>query len=473
MRWLALLLFCTLGVLGCTVPNPESCADGKCTDDRYPFCDSDGTVAGTPNACIAVSCTPNEFEACRGDDAITCDAIGNNFTVTDCPLGCDAASGGCKQCTTDVQCPVTAPICGASGTCGVCHTDDECPSRVCNVGAGTCVPESEILYASPQGNGSCLKVSPCSMTSAVAAASAQASGLTIRMLPGQYVFPVSISGAGTVLQPLNIVGQGASLVASPAISISNGTNVVIRNLDTTGSIALQCATSGTRSKISWRDSKLIKTDNGDSALVLSNCDPTFDNVEIALSQGNIAISIDTNVKFRGDRMNLHGSNNHYIFAAGSGIDFQLTNSLLVEVGFAMNTTAGAPNVFRMAHVTSTGGFGGGASGCAAQTATPNLMVFWENSFIAPLTPTADVIDGALCTFRNVFVTRQAVIPPDVSVGDPKFISAPTGDYHLSPSSPGIDAAVPSNLNLTSTIDLDGNPRPLGAASDSGAYERMP
>lgn len=54
--------------------------------------------------------------------------------------------------------------------------------------------------------------------------------------------------------------------------------------------------------------------------------------------------------------------------------------------------------------------------------------------------------------------------------DPVFVDAAGGDFHLSPSSPCLDAgdngAVPSWL----TTDLDGNPRIQGAAVDMGVYE---
>jgi len=61
--WLGTLL----AMLGCTRPNPRSCSDGLCTDQRYPFCDVDGSLEGTPQTCISVSCNPGEFAACRGD----------------------------------------------------------------------------------------------------------------------------------------------------------------------------------------------------------------------------------------------------------------------------------------------------------------------------------------------------------------------------------------------------------------------
>src|SRR5687768_14291225 len=83
----------------CTKPNPRSCADGTCTDPDFPFCDVDGALEGIPNTCIAVECTPDTFEACRGDQIIKCNAAGTSFDLVRCERGCDEATGGCLGCS--------------------------------------------------------------------------------------------------------------------------------------------------------------------------------------------------------------------------------------------------------------------------------------------------------------------------------------------------------------------------------------
>ena len=57
------------------------------------------------------------------------------------------------------------------------------------------------------------------------------------------------------------------------------------------------------------------------------------------------------------------------------------------------------------------------------------------------------------------VSRQA--------NDP-FVNPAANDYHLSASSPAIDKAVPTAT--AETLDIDGQARPHGAASDLGADE---
>ena len=51
--------------------------------------------------------------------------------------------------------------------------------------------------------------------------------------------------------------------------------------------------------------------------------------------------------------------------------------------------------------------------------------------------------------------------------DPLFVSAT--NFHLTAGSPAVDAGV-NTAGLGVTVDLDGTPRPQGAAYDIGAYE---
>lgn len=80
----------------CTTPNPRLCKNSGCADPAYPFCDVDGSLSGTPGFCIAVECTPQEFEACRGDVSIVCNEFGNDYDLVECEFGCDDSLGGCR-----------------------------------------------------------------------------------------------------------------------------------------------------------------------------------------------------------------------------------------------------------------------------------------------------------------------------------------------------------------------------------------
>ena len=55
--------------------------------------------------------------------------------------------------------------------------------------------------------------------------------------------------------------------------------------------------------------------------------------------------------------------------------------------------------------------------------------------------------------------------------DPSFVGGGIGDFHLLNGSPAIDGGATPPVSLTH--DFDGNPRPLGATFDVGAYEAVP
>lgn len=84
---------------GCTKENPAAkCSTGTCIDPAYPFCDVDGTLSGSAGSCISVSCTPGDFKECRGDVALTCNAMGNNYDELQCQKGCTPEARGCRLC---------------------------------------------------------------------------------------------------------------------------------------------------------------------------------------------------------------------------------------------------------------------------------------------------------------------------------------------------------------------------------------
>lgn len=79
----------------CTKQNPSACGDGVCNDPALPFCDTQGTLGGAVNECIAVACTPGEFAECRGEVSVVCNETGDNYELIECVRGCDDATGGC------------------------------------------------------------------------------------------------------------------------------------------------------------------------------------------------------------------------------------------------------------------------------------------------------------------------------------------------------------------------------------------
>ena len=77
------------------------------------------------------------------------------------------------------------------------------------------------------------------------------------------------------------------------------------------------------------------------------------------------------------------------------------------------------------------------------------------------------INNEIIIDHNLFTSTNYVYGTDYIIGDPKWVSESTGDYHLQSTSPAIDAG--SSIDAPS-IDYDNNPRPIGITFDIGAFE---
>jgi hypothetical protein len=139
-----------------------------------------------------------------------------------------------------------------------------------------------------------------------------------------------------------------------------------------------------------------------------------------------------------------GSNN------SSGVMFDLRDSSsgsaakeIVNCIIANNTIASDASDFAIF------GYGDGYN----DTTTLQNNLFFSNSGLDPLDPTGAGIIGAN---GNI-------------AGEPQFVDAANGDYHLKAGSPGMDAG--QTLALV-TDDLEGTFRPVGEAYDIGALEGL-
>jgi hypothetical protein len=466
------LVVISLAATACTVPNPRSCADGLCTDQRYPFCDVDGSLDGHPMTCIAVACTAGEFVACRADQAITCNVAGNDHELIQCELGCAPAAEGCRSCTGDQHCSNPQPICEeTTSTCIPCTADDQCSSRICSVETGECAAESSVVYATPSGTGQCSVTQPCSLTTAIMLATQTSPAPTLRMLPGVYTMPISLAGPWV----LNVVATGATLApTAPALTISDGADVTIRGLTIVNEKVATCSsTSGAITSLQLKDASITALGVGNTTLIdVSRCKLEISRSDLSLAATSIVFSLGDDAVLNLDRAHLHGNSYHSIYSASSRVTIEITNSLLHDIRFSLYPADTGPPGSRLTVGSSTLIYPSmfTEQGCDVQA--PTFIARYENSILAPL-GAFDAVIGTRCTFSNTLLSFQATPPPGTFVADPQFVDAAARNFHLKATSPAVDMAVPSIFGLDSTADLDGTPRPQGATPDIGAYELKP
>lgn len=459
----------------CVSPNPQSCADGLCTDQRYPFCDADGTFEGHPDTCIAVDCEPSSFVRCLGDEAVKCNATGNDYTLTTCEQGCNE-SIGCRTCSNNDQCTASAPICDASGACRACVRDDECSSLVCDRGA--CAAESGVLYASVGGanNTACTKAAPCTAGLAVFRAATAAVQPIVRLLPGSY--PGGLVFDRTTPMPLQVVATGVAIVADTPIAVSGGAGAWVRGAELVAQTdAVTCDSTAGASKLRLTD-MILGAGGPFTALVrVGRCELTVESSVLRINASNYAaVYLDSDSIVTGDRLRLEGTPTHPATigsAAGKRMSLTLTNSLFLNapIQFQVGDTSSPGSRATLGNNTfifqeslvecHTSGFG---------TAFRTLV--YDNNVVFG-TNTTDVVDGAGCQWTNNLVFPQLTGLPGNLVMPPQFADLGAGDYHLSASSPAIDKAIPTARFPTFSADLDGVARPQGAAPDLGAFERVP
>lgn len=466
--------FLIAAAMGCTERNPEYCGDGTCIDPGKPYCDVDGTFSGTAGTCIAVQCTPDEFAHCRDDIAITCSDNGKNYDSVECPMGCAPAASGCIECTTNAQCGSSAVCDPMTSHCRGCQADDECDSRICDTGMGSCVAESAIVYASPNGTGTCSLSQPCSLSTAYVTAANASPPRTIRMLPGTYT--TTLRADVPTATPVKVVATDASIVVVgdvAAVVVDGGASLEIRNLGGASERLVQCGLASTNAPLSRvsLENSTVSTIGIGIAFEVQRCELDLRVVDLTLTMGGDVLGTRNDSTFKADRLYVHGTgavNN--IIGGGARVKLEVTNAVLEDTSVVtfFNDTAPPGSSIRFAYTTFL--LRGAQTLCNGPTAMYRTVAY-ENSIMVSLgafdafsTP-----NPANCSFASTMLTRQATPPSGTTVADPKFVDQGAHNYHLMSGSPAIDAASTS----TSDHDIEGTPRPQGAMPDLGAYEYRP
>lgn len=187
-----------LCMIACTKPNPQSCVDGLCTDQRYPFCDVDGTLGGEPQECIAVACSPDVFVACRGDQELRCNSTGNNYDRVGCELGCSAATDGCRLCMpNELRC--------TNGTVAQCDPE------------GSVIASEACVLGCYEDQPRCRKLAP-----------SNGLGSYLDLIPKDPAYDFDLINAAFDTKTGTVIANGGLSIPVPSFTAPNGDGPTIR-----------------------------------------------------------------------------------------------------------------------------------------------------------------------------------------------------------------------------------------------------
>jgi hypothetical protein len=461
-------------LFACTKPNPKSCADGICNDQAFPFCDVDGTLGGEPNECIAVDCTPGEVAECRGDIAVTCSSMGNNFDLVSCEGRCEVAQGGCVECLVDSECSNPEPICeGLTRQCRGCREDTECPSGVCNLQTGACVASADVVYAMPSGSGPapCTMSAPCPLDRAISTALAAPTPPVVRMLQGVYTVGIGLN----VNKSLTIVGSGATLnTNSQAVLVEGGGTLELRDLILQGQFpagGVGCGFQTTPSTLILRK-VTSQPEPGASNIAVGKCTLKVIQSELRGAENTLPIvRVESDGVLESDRSRFVTSlTGNLVQFIGQRMRGKMTNSIMDGVGFQFGASDPGGGSSQSQFDLGFNTFINVDVSCINPNNYRFAIVFENNIF--QWSSAAPVLDGPVCTFNhNIFSpsTNRGGTNRDA---DPKFVDSAQKNYQLQVSSPAVDTGNASAL-LPASPDFAGVTRPQGAKPDIGAYERKP
>ncbi len=367
--------------------------------------------------------------------------------------------GVCVQCTLAdaTACSAAAPICGTDNTCRTCSKHSECASAAC-LPDGSCGSDANVAYVAANGTGTiCSLSAPCSTLAAA--------------LAKNKAF-VKVAAGDVVKDPQATIidGKTVTILAEAGAKLSrDGNNAVVEvrgladvrifDLEITGASGagghgIDLSDSGspklslTRVKLTGNQGLGLRAQGG-SVTVLQSSIANNSGGGISVSGVGTSFSIADN----------------FITYNGRALGAQA--SLIGGVAITSNTTGSKFERNTVAFKESSGStFRGGASCNAALVGASGNLLFRNSEpdgtggLKNDATTQANLTGG--CPFGNSFSAATDA----ANLGFKSPLIAPF-DFHLTASSP---TSIRDAGGMCSGTDVDGDPRPQGAACDLGADE---
>lgn len=413
---------------------------------------------------LATGCKIRNEESCDipnnplcptgGDAAMACEDD-TDCTAVDATR-CNTDTGVCVQCVDNGTCSGNTPVCNTvDSSCEGCNAHSDCTgSNACDFGTGACLDAADIAYVTSGGatSGECPQETPC----ASIALALQTNKPNIRIIG---TTPV-VSAAKTVIdQDVTILADVGAVVrstaADPMFEVVNDSVVTIRDLEIRSGLG----------------------PTGDAILISgSTVTLTLERVFLLENGGRgVTANSGTKLTMRGCVLAANGQGGIFL----QGIDFDITNSIIVANGGAASIVGGlrvaTPDqpstvIFEFNTVADNDA---DAANTARAGVTCNDVFPARNNIV-----TGNALDDD-CTFTHSLFDDGATVPAgdgNLETTDPMFgeimlINARMASYYrLLTGSPAIDKADSSSAIK---VDIDGQPRPQGAEKDMGADEVMP
>jgi hypothetical protein len=425
-----------------------------------------GLVAAcySPSIATEVPCSPEGL--CPGDQQ--CDLTRNPPTCVD-QLQDAGGIDTPTACSTDADCKsATASICDPEQKiCRGCTADAECANAgVCSESRGTCIAEPDALFVAPNGAnlGPCSAAVPC-LTITYALMQATAARNIIRVGRGTYAEQVNIRDGLTVTlsgEDDNPDGEVISITNVGAIvNVENGA-VTLEGLSITGGSGEGISSRDTltvyRVIIARNQRQGINHQGGGSgnALLVVRASTISDNMNegIVTQDGTATITRSYIAENRNGGLRVNRTT------------LTLINTMIVQNGQLGGNGPGlrimnnAGKLSRVEHLTIAGNNGGIYPGAQCdQPVTIKSSILANNGMIG--FPQLQGCNADHCLFSAG--APQGMGNKD---GNPDFVNASLGDFHIGPGSDAIDKA---GMLVDIFDDYDGDVR--SGAPDIGADER--